>query len=379
MHSHHSHSGQFCRHAAGQLEDVVKTAIERGFTVYGLSEHMPRYRPQDLYPEESDLSITALEDTFRQFISEARRLKQVYKDRISLLVGLETEHIISSDLDDLQRLLDSVGGVDYMVGSVHHAGEIPIDFDEPTFQRALLSASPSGDEAVRWEALCCQYFDAQYELLQRVRPTIIGHFDLCRLYRPSYAFAQHASVWTRVRRNVEFAVSYGALFEANAAAFRKGWSAAYPGPDVATKQLILELGGRFVLSDDSHGPHAVGLNYPRLREYLLSVGVRELWFLAERTQQDGTTEVVPEKVQGEWWEDPFWRRVSVRVGGRWEVLWIEVGSRMHMASYRPLQFQMRLQRCENMGPGMALRIRIDGPREALWRSPRRKTSYKSGA
>jgi len=48
----HSHSGQYCKHAKGNLEDVVKRAIEKGFEIYGLSEHMPRYRDCDLYPEE---------------------------------------------------------------------------------------------------------------------------------------------------------------------------------------------------------------------------------------------------------------------------------------------------------------------------------------
>ena len=48
----HSHSGEFCLHAVGDLEDVVLSAIKKGFLVYGLSEHMPRYRSQDLYPEE---------------------------------------------------------------------------------------------------------------------------------------------------------------------------------------------------------------------------------------------------------------------------------------------------------------------------------------
>jgi HisJ family histidinol phosphate phosphatase len=52
MHSHHSHSGQFCRHAKDDLEAVVKKAIEVGFTTFGLSEHAPRYRPEDLFPEE---------------------------------------------------------------------------------------------------------------------------------------------------------------------------------------------------------------------------------------------------------------------------------------------------------------------------------------
>ena len=48
----HSHSGQFCKHATGTLEEVVLEAIRQGFVVYGLSEHVPRYRTEDLYPEE---------------------------------------------------------------------------------------------------------------------------------------------------------------------------------------------------------------------------------------------------------------------------------------------------------------------------------------
>lgn len=51
-HSHHSHSGQFCKHATGTLEEVVLEAIKQGFELYGLTEHVPRYREVDLYPEE---------------------------------------------------------------------------------------------------------------------------------------------------------------------------------------------------------------------------------------------------------------------------------------------------------------------------------------
>lgn len=49
----HSHSGQFCPgHAKDELEDIIKTAIAKGFTTIGLTEHMPRTSLEDLYPEE---------------------------------------------------------------------------------------------------------------------------------------------------------------------------------------------------------------------------------------------------------------------------------------------------------------------------------------
>lgn len=59
MFSHHSHSGQFCAHAKGSLEDVVLEAIRQGFTTYALTEHMPRYRADDLYPEEVRRTLSA--------------------------------------------------------------------------------------------------------------------------------------------------------------------------------------------------------------------------------------------------------------------------------------------------------------------------------
>lgn len=50
--SFHSHSGEFCKHASGTLEEVVQAAILAKFRVYGLTEHVPRYRLEDKYPEE---------------------------------------------------------------------------------------------------------------------------------------------------------------------------------------------------------------------------------------------------------------------------------------------------------------------------------------
>ena len=187
---------------------------------------------------QRDDSLDNLLSTFKAFIVEARRLQSLYSDRIELLVGLETEYIIGDDMAKLESLVEEVGGIDYIVGSVHHVAEVPIDFDQPHFQHALdtVAASAglvSSDVNAQHEQLCVRYLDSQYNLLTKLQPTVVGHFDLCRLYRPDFSLKDNSEVWSRVERNVAYAVSYGALFEANAAAFRKGWHSAYPGPDVA--------------------------------------------------------------------------------------------------------------------------------------------------
>jgi histidinol-phosphatase (PHP family) len=65
------------------------------------------------------------------------------------------------------------------------------------------------------------------------------------------------------------------------------------------------------LSDDSHGPHAVGLNYPRLLKYACTVGIKEMWYL-ERSQEPniGGRFVGSRKVAGNWWEDSFWSKAN---------------------------------------------------------------------
>jgi len=316
-HSHHSHSGQFCKHATGLLEDVVKEAVNQGFEVYGLTEHAPRYRVSDIYPEENDISVEGLMSQFEAFLNEAHRLRDCYASALRLLVGLETEYISPVDITGLSDLLEvHRGRIDYIVGSVHHVNGIPIDFDFDTYRRCLDSiplparvtdSAEAEQEHERLGIFLDTYFDAQFQLLNKFHPELIGHIDLCRLYTPDLRLRTFPRAWDKLERNIKFAVAYGALFEVNAAALRKGWPTAYPGDDVA--EVIMLHGGRFALSDDSHGPHAVGLNYRKTREYLMRIGVQELWAL-ERTNVSNSwgRHTTPVRVGGDWWDHAFWTR-----------------------------------------------------------------------
>lgn len=183
-------------------------------------------------PAQIELGVAQLAATFEAYVVEAWRLKRLYAPRIHLLVGVETEFINDDGLDALVELLRRHGdAIQYVVGSVHHCHEQPIDFDKARFDTALGGFAGAHDDE-RFSQLFAAYFDAQYTLLQRLRPAVIGHFDLCRLYYPDRDFKAFPDVWSRIERNIRFGAEYGALFEINASAFRKGWSSAYPGPDV---------------------------------------------------------------------------------------------------------------------------------------------------
>ena len=188
------------------------------------------------------MSPNSLIKQFADFLDQAHKLKAAYASQITLLVGLETEFITESDLENLFTLLSEQSGrIEYIVGSIHHVNAIPIDFDHVSFERALHSCSLTTDVVVakmnatpcdRMDAFLSTYFDAQYRLLERFHPEIIGHLDLCRLYNPKLRFCEFPNAWEKLKRNVLFAIGYGAMFEVNAAALRKGWGTCYPGEDV---------------------------------------------------------------------------------------------------------------------------------------------------
>lgn len=69
------------------------------------------------------------------------------------------------------------------------------------------------------------------------------------------------------------------------------------------------MGGHFALSDDSHGPHAVGLNYSRMKDYIRRMGVKEIWTLEDSVNPNaGGRCVRPRRIDGDWWQHPFWNK-----------------------------------------------------------------------
>jgi histidinol-phosphatase (PHP family) len=224
--SHHSHSGQFCPgHAVNTLEEVVQTAITKGLRVFALTEHMPRHEI-DFYPEEKDGSYS-LEKHYENeaaYYAEATRLRDKYKGRIELPIGFESDWIRPESRDLIER---SINGhpFDFFVGSVHHVHTIPIDYDQGMYDQAKEKAGGSD------ELLFQDYFDAQLDMLQAVKPPVVGHFDLIRLKSedPNSTFTQLPGVWARIERNMDFIASYGGVLEVNTAALRKGMREPYPG------------------------------------------------------------------------------------------------------------------------------------------------------
>jgi len=247
--SHHSHSGQFCGHATNTLEEMVQTAIGHKMTVFALTEHMPRDREEDLYPEEVStprrfavswiwqlkrwsqietwMTPAKLITTFDAYYHEAVRLRELYAGQIKILIGMEIDWIRPSSRQYIEGLLLKYQ-FDLFIGSVHHVHTIPIDYHAQMYVKAREQSGGTD------ENLFEDYFEAQYEMLEALKPPIVGHFDLIRLKSddPERSFDQWPGVWRAINRNLEYIAGYGGLLELNSASLRKGMSEPYPKAEI---------------------------------------------------------------------------------------------------------------------------------------------------
>src|SRR5688572_4481213 len=212
---HGGHSGEFCGHAKGQLEDVVQAAIDAGFSTYGLSEHAPRFRREHLYPEEQHLDVGDLLDIFRRYVARASALRDRVSDRLELLIGFETEALPVADWPDRMRELRRSAPFDYIVGSVHSIGDTWVDLNAETTERAALANGG-------FERLRCAYFDRLAELVRTLEPEVVGHVDLIRRFEPP-EFRFNALELKHADGVLEAARAVGAALEVNAAPFRRGF------------------------------------------------------------------------------------------------------------------------------------------------------------
>ncbi len=168
-----------------------------------------------------------MEKLFDDYVQEANRIKKSYASEIKILIGLEIDWIRPSSKAFIENLLNKYQ-FDLFVGSVHHVHTIPIDYDHESYKKACDKSG--GSE----EKLAEDYFDSHYEMLQALKPPVVGHFDLIRLKssEPNASFTRWERVWQKILRNLDYIAGYEGILELNSAAVRKGLNAPYPEAEI---------------------------------------------------------------------------------------------------------------------------------------------------
>ena len=84
--NYHTHTWR-CNHATGTEEQYVQSAIERGLSVLGFSDHSPYLFPGSYY-SRFRMKMEQLDD----YIRTITELREKYRNQIRIPLGLETEY-----------------------------------------------------------------------------------------------------------------------------------------------------------------------------------------------------------------------------------------------------------------------------------------------
>lgn len=266
---HGGHSGQFCTHAKDSLEVVVAEYISKGFDWVGITEHMPAVDDLFVYPDEKEagLNAEAMQKRFSRYFETANRLRDQHAGQIELLVGLETEYY-SGSKESIASLVQTCHP-DYLVGSLHHVGNMEIDYSQSKY---LEAANALGGI----DQLYCRYFDEQHDMILSIKPSVVGHFDLIRIFDADYqARLGTPAIWRKVLRNLDLIKKLDLILDFNLAGYNKQAAEPYPTREVLI--AALDRGIAIVPGDDSHGVATVGQHMSKGLQLLSDLGADLRW------------------------------------------------------------------------------------------------------
>ncbi|MBR0169684.1 MAG: histidinol-phosphatase [Bacteroidales bacterium] len=263
----HTHSN-YCDGKA-TLREMVDFAVAHNFTALGFTGHCP-------LPFDNTYSITDYEG----YCNEVRALKEEYADRIEISLGLEMDYVPGM-LEDFSPLIKQ-GGLEYTIGSIHlipAEGSAPRSADDlwmidgsryQTYDEGLMKHF-GGDirRGVR------AYFHNENAMLERNRPTIVGHPDKIVMHNRDRYFTEDEP-WYRdlALETIHLIKELDLICEINTRGIYKGRHADYyPG-----KWLIQEMKQLHIpvlVSTDAHAPEDL-LRTEGAYEYLQEIGYRDV-------------------------------------------------------------------------------------------------------
>ncbi len=261
---HGGHSGQYCNHADGLLEDIIQKYIKLGFTTVGITEHIPPVNDKFLYPDEKESQLTALgiNKNFENYFANLNGLKKKYSSSITIFTGMETE-TYTGYVEHVKNLISKFQP-DYIVGSVHHIDDTCFDYSREEYDKIVLMYGSH-------EAMYEKYFDLQYEMIKALKPFVVGHFDLIRIYDQDYKNRLTLpGIEQKIKRNLEIIKSLNLVMDFNLRPLTRGEKEPYITESIL--KTAKSMGIRVVPGDDSHNVEQAGLNVDKAVKILADYG-----------------------------------------------------------------------------------------------------------
>ncbi len=223
------------------LEEMVKKAIELGFSALGFSGHA-------YTPCEPEYSMNPDETAIYQ--SEISRLRRKYGDKIDIFRGIEMDYYS----------YQNTSCFDYVIGSVHYLEKDGVYYSiDGSVERFVRTTEAFGGDVYSFiEA----YYDTLSDVVRKTNADIIGHFDLIEKFNEGEKFfsRSHPRYIAAAERALDSLLKTNAVFEINTGAMARGYRSV-PYPEKWILERIIDGGARVILSSDCHDAEMLDFAY----------------------------------------------------------------------------------------------------------------------
>lgn len=230
-------------------EEMVQAAIEKGMTLIGISDH-------------SYLSFDdgyTLDKKYLEYQNAIAELREKYAGIIEVQCGIEQDY--DSDFSAL--------GFDYVIGAVHYAWGKDKNFFSIDLSPEILRDGVKKHFRGDFYAFAENYYSRMGNVAEKLRPDIIGHFDLVAKFNKKNEFFDPES--KRYRRAWKTAadklLKANIPFEINTAPLRQGGKEPFPSYEIIA--YLKKHGAAFVLSSDSHDASTLLANFEDVEELII--------------------------------------------------------------------------------------------------------------
>ena len=237
-------------------EEMVKVAIEKGFSTLGFSGHGFTTTEEDY----------CMQDT-KAYMNEIFRLKAAYADKIEIYCGVE---------EDASYPISNRSAFEYILGSSHY---LTIDgttysIDESLDAFKLCLKKMDGD----YIKLADAYYDAFCRYIFTYKPDIIGHFDLITKYdeRLGHPFQNDRNYQQLASSYIAKAAQSGAFFELNTGALARGHRST-PYPAEPLLYTLKKNEAKLVLNSDCHRANMLDYYFHEARDLLRDIGFTHIY------------------------------------------------------------------------------------------------------
>jgi histidinol-phosphatase (PHP family) len=256
------------------LEEYIKEALKQNVAILGFSSHNP-------LPFSVDWVIK--KENYKEYCKTVQTLKEKYKDKIRILLGLEMDFLPS--INSFHREGIDLSVLDFHIGSVHFVNFFSenngwaIDESEDIFEKGLNEIYNGNIKKVVKD-----YFKLIRNMLKLENPDIVAHLDLIKMNNKEEKYFSEEESWYRqeVLYTLKAVAKSSSILEVNTGGIARGKTdSLYPSTWILEETYNMRI--PITLSSDAHKPEQITAKFKEAALLLNSIGYKEVYILHKKT------------------------------------------------------------------------------------------------